>query len=231
MKKPKVTKYKIKKSTAALILSLLSAVMLILTAVGIWLMRHYLAEPETVREFVGEHFFTGAALLLAVCAVQVLIALVPGELVEVASGYIFGMWGGTLLCWSGIMLGSIFTMLLVRRFGRPFAEVFQSTDKLNSLAFLSDRKKRNTLTAILYLIPGTPKDAITYLLGLTDMKLSTYVLLTGLARLPSIIMSTAGGDALGLGKLGVGIWIMMIGGAVSLCGYLVYLYIQGKNNK
>ena len=220
--------YSINKRRAAVILSLISAAALILTAAGVWCLRHYLTDPAALRAFVERHYFVGALLLIIVAAVQVVLAFIPGELIEIASGYAFGTWMGGLICWTGIMLGSVITLLLVKRFGRPFVEVFQSAKKLESMALLRDKKRRGALTFLLFLIPGIPKDFWTYIVGLTDMKVSDYVILTGIARIPSIIMSTAGGDAAGLGKFGSAVQIMLITAAVSAAGYLIYQIIDKK---
>ncbi|MBQ9080422.1 MAG: TVP38/TMEM64 family protein [Clostridia bacterium] len=217
-----------KKRRAAVILSLASAAALVLTLLGAWCLRHYLADPTLLREYIGDHYFSGALILIAIAAVQVVLAFIPGELIEIASGYAFGMWGGAFICWAGIMLGSVVTLLLVKKFGRPFVEVFQSAKKLESISLLSDKKRRGALTFLLFLIPGIPKDFWTYIVGLTDMKLRDYIILTGIARFPSIIMSTAGGDAIGLGKLGNAAWIMVGTGIVSAIGYLIYLAIDKK---
>ena len=85
------------------------------------------------------------------------------------------------------------------------------------------------LTALLFLIPGTPKDLFTYVVGLTDMSVTFYVLVTAVARFPSIIMSTYGGNALGDDKLLKAAIIFIVTGVISLCGYLLYLYIQKKH--
>ncbi len=229
--KSEISKKASTKRRAAVILSFVSAAALILTLVGVWCLRHYLADPTLMRSFVEKHFVVGALILIAIAAVQVILAFIPGELIEIASGYAFGTWGGAFICWTGIMLGSVITLLLVKKFGRPFVEVFQSAKKLESVSVLKDKKRRGALTFVLFLIPGVPKDFWTYIVGLTDMKVRDYVILTGIARFPSIIMSTAGGDAMGLGKFGNAVWIMIATGAVSAAGYLVYLVIDSKRTK
>ena len=47
---------------------------------------------------------------------------------------------------------------------------------------------------ILFLIPGTPKDLLTYVVGLTPMKLTAFLLITTLARIPSVVSSTVTGS-------------------------------------
>ena len=122
-----------KKSKASLFLSVISAVFLALTVLGIWLMREYLADPDLVRERIGEHYFLGALALVLISAAQVVVALVPGEVVEIAAGYVFGSWIGSFLCLVGIVLGSSTTILLVRRFGARFVYAFYPKEKIDAL--------------------------------------------------------------------------------------------------
>ena len=71
-------------------------------------------------------------------------------------------------------------------------------DRIRSLRFLQDSRRLNLLTFIVFFIPGTPKDLLSYFIGLTDMKLGTWLCITAVARIPSIVTSTVTGDALGL---------------------------------
>ena len=150
-----------KKSRAALILSVISVVFVILTVVGTLLLQTYF-DPEAIRDFVKENVVLGILLMLSVCVAQVVIALVPGEVVEIAAGYAFGPIGGLILCLVGTTLGSVIVLLLVRKFGRKFVYVFYPKEKLDALALFKNSTKRNVLTFFLFFIPGTPKDLLTY---------------------------------------------------------------------
>lgn len=77
-------------------------------------------------------------------------------------------------------------------------ELFFRKEKIQSLKFLQKSAKRDFLVFFIYFIPGTPKDLLCYVVGLTDMKLSTMLLITTIARIPSVITSTIGGNALGV---------------------------------
>ena len=169
--------------------------------------------------------------MVAICTVQVIIAFIPGEVVEVAAGYAFGAWWGAVLCTVGITVGSVIAIMLTRRFGRKLVEAFYPKEKLDSMPILSDEKKRNAIVAILFLIPGTPKDLLTYILGLTEMSIPAYLLLTTLCRFPSIIMSTLSGDAMGEQKWMTALWFFIITGVLSGTGYLIYMFIRKKTGK
>ena len=221
------------KKVAGVLLSLISVASVILTIWAfLWIKKEF-SETNTdiLRQWAQEHPVLGALLMIAVCAVQVVVALVPGEMVEIAAGYIFGAVWGTVWCLVGVLLGSVIAILLARRFGRKLVESFYPREKLDSLPILHDPSKRNALTALLFLIPGTPKDLITYIIGLTDMSIPLYLLLTGACRLPSILLSTVGGDALGENRWGHAILFFACAAVISLCGYLIYLWIRARQDK
>ena len=220
-----------KRSRASVVLSILSAVFLILTVIGIWFMREYLRDPALVRDKIGEHYLLGAVFMVLIAAVQVMIALIPGEFVEIAAGYVFGSWIGSLLCLLGIVLGSCATILLVRRFGARLVYAFYPKEKIDSLPIINDPPKRNLLTFLLFVIPGTPKDLFTYAIGLTDMSIPLYILLTTAARFPSVISSTLGGDSLGERQYITAIVVFVVTILLSSIGVLVYNHIQKKHEK
>ena len=220
-----------KKSKASLFLSVISAVFLALTVLGIWLMREYLADTVLVLERIGEHYFLGALALVLISAAQVVVALVPGEVVEIAAGYVFGSWIGSFLCLVGIVLGSSTTILLVRRFGARFVYAFYPKEKIDALPIINDPAKRNLLTFILFVIPGTPKDLFTYAIGLTDMSIPLYIALTTVARFPSVILSTVSGNAVGDENYTKAILFVVITAAVSGIGLLIYNMFSKRRNK
>ncbi len=221
----------IKKSRAALVISFMSVVITVLTVVFMYVMWDYIKEPQLLRDEIGDHYVIGAVFMVLISAVQVIVALIPGEFVEVAAGFIFGSIAGSLLCLGGIVLGSCVTILLVRRFGRRFVYVFYPKEKLDNLPFLNTPRKRNILTFIIFAIPGTPKDLFTYAIGLTDMKITTYIALTTLARFPSVILSTLSGDAMGTKEYWEAVIFFVITAVVSGAGLLVYRLIEKKHRK
>ena len=72
------------------------------------------------------------------------------------------------------------------------------------------------------MIPGTPKDLLCYFAGLTDIRLSLWLLICSLGRLPSIVTSTVGGDALGTSNYWFAAAVFAITLVISLVGLLFY---------
>ena len=153
---------------------------------------------DDFRDYVQSFGLLGPLVVLGLQILQVFIALIPGEIVESAAGYVLGPWLGTAVCYLGIALASTLIFTLTRRYGVRLVEVFISRERINELRFLNTERKRNNLIFLLFFIPGTPKDLLTYFVGLTDIRLKTFLLLSMVARIPSVITSTFGGHLLGV---------------------------------
>ena len=203
---------------------LLAAFAAIGIAVGVPLVRSA-SEPEHFRKWIESLGLWGDFAYMALVALQVVVAIIPGEPVEILGGYAFGVWHGTVLYLIGAFLGSVIVFLFVRKCGRAAAEVFFSKEKIESLKFLHTSPKRTLIFSIIFTVPGTPKDLLVYFAGLTDMKLSTWLLICSFGRIPSAITSTIGGSALGDGKYSSALLALIVTVFLSLAGFLVYKFI------
>jgi Uncharacterized conserved protein len=189
----------------------------------------YIGDPERFRGWVDSHGLMGRLAFIGVLILQVFFAIIPGEPFEIFAGYAFGIIEGTLLCMLGITLGSILVFLFVRHFGIKAVETFFPREKIDSLKYINNSRKLNTLVFIVFLIPGTPKDLLCYFVGLTRMKLSTWILITTVARIPSIITSTIGGDALGLQNYVFAFIVFAVTFLISGIGLFIYNKMSKKN--
>ncbi len=176
-----------------LIASIVIVFSLISYFVGRPLVREFRESPETFREYVKSHGPLGPLIMVGIMMMQVIVAFIPGEPFELGAGFVFGWVSGSLLCLAGTALASSLVFLAVRTWGVKIAELFFSRDKIKSYSFLQNEKKLDLLVFILFLVPGTPKDLLTYVVGLTPMRLPAFLLLTTLARIPSVISSAVTG--------------------------------------
>lgn len=200
------------------------AVIIILAVAATLFIWNWLASfsQDGFREYIQSFGAAGWLVLFGLQFLQVFIALIPGELLETAAGYAFGPVMGTVLCYAGVAVASALVFLLTRRFGVRMVEVFISREKINELRFINTEHKRNTVVFLLFFIPGTPKDLLTYFVGLTDMKLRSFLLISLIARIPSVISSTFGGHLLGEGEYWGAILLYGITGLVSAIGLIFY---------
>lgn len=193
-------------------------------------MIEFVREPERFRAWVDSSGFVSRVIFVGMVIFQLIIALIPGEPLEMGAGYAFGAVEGTILCIIGCVIGSALVFLFVRRFGVKLVEVFFPREKIRSLRFLQDSRRLNLLTFIVFFIPGTPKDLLSYFIGLTDMKLGTWLLITAVARIPSIVTSTVTGDALGLKDYQFALIAFGVTLALSLAGILVYRRLSARRH-
>ncbi len=217
------------KRYAATLLSVVSVVLCILSIAGFLFIRTRFSDTDAIKAWVDSNYTVAMLAMVLLCALQVIIAFIPGELVEIAVGYAFGGWIGAVVCVVGTTLGSVIAILLARRFGRRLVESLYPREKIDALPIINAPKKRNVMTFLLFLIPGTPKDLFTYVIGMTSMSIPLYIALTTAARFPSIIVSTLGGDALGENEFMSALIIFAVAAVVSGAGYLCYLAIQKKH--
>jgi len=110
-------------------------------------------------------------------------------------------------------------------------EVFFPVEKIHSLRFLQNSRRVDIVLFLLMLIPRTPKDLISYFVGLTPMNLWHWVILTTVARIPSVVTSTVGGNALGTGQIGFAVWVFAASLAISLGGVALYQVITKRRAK
>jgi len=177
---------------------------------------------EEFRDFIKGYGTYGAFVAIGIQIVQVFIALIPGEFVEIGMGYAYGWFEATLFSLVGVALGSSLIFLLVKKFGVRFVEIFVSRDKINQLKFIRSEERLKRLTFILFFIPGTPKDLLTYFIGLTRMSLKDFLGITIFARIPSVVSSTVGGNFIGEKRYIEAVVIFIITGIISLLGLKLY---------
>lgn len=188
----------------------------------------FVSDNERLRLWVNQNWFWSRLAYIGIVMLQIVVAFIPGEPFEIAAGYAFGAVEGTIICMMGSVLGGTLVFLLVKKFGVKLVEIFISVDKINSLKFLRDDRKRDILMFLLFFIPGTPKDALTYFAGLTTMDLKTWLIITTIAKIPSIVTSTVGGNAIGMANYQFAIIVFAVTFLISAAGLLFYNHYTKK---
>lgn len=182
-------------------------------------------EPAQFQALVDSYGIWGRLIFVGMVVLQVIVAFIPGEPIELAAGYAFGFMEGSLLTLAGFLIGSWLVFILVRKFGVKLVEVFFPPEKILEFSFLKNPKKTKTIAFLLMLIPGTPKDFLSYFAGLTQLNVKQWLLIVTIGRLPSLISSTATGAAAGQKNYilsGIVLGITML---LTVAGIAYYRYI------
>lgn len=187
-------------------------------------------EPDDFRAWVDSSGVFGRLIYVGMVILQVLVAFIPGEPIELAAGYAFGFWEGTVLTLVGILIGSWIVFALVRRWGVKLVEVFFPNSKLNDIKFLQNPKKTKVITFLLMLIPGTPKDLLSYFAGLTRLTTLQWLVIVAVGRLPSLVTSTFTGAAAGERNYTLSAISLAVTVVISILGIVYYRWLCKQEN-
>lgn len=144
---------------------------------------------DQLIEMIQSTGIFGSIILILIQALQVIVAFIPGEFVEIISGAMFGPILGLIICLIGLNLGTLAIYGLVKLFGRPFVNENIKNKKFK-LEFLNDPKRSLIIIFFVFLLPGIPKDILIYPMPLTKVKMTRFMIVSSIARIPSILSST-----------------------------------------
>ena len=188
-------------------------------------------DPEQFREFIGDNGPKSVLIFIGIQFLQVVFAFIPGEFVEIGAGYAFGGVLGTVLCLVGSVLATLLIFGLTRLLGKKFTSIMIDRRDLKRLKFLNDDKKLVVLMALLYFIPGTPKDLITYFAGITKIKFGIFMIISTFCRIPSVVTSTFAGSTFGDKKYISTIIIFGVTAILGIGGYFLYNFLSRKHTE
>ena len=132
----------------------------------------------------------GVLILLGMQFLQIVVAFIPGEVVQLAAGLMYGPWLGALIVLVGCVISSSIIYKMVHALGAPFVQGMVSTEHLGKFRSFEESGKLDIIVFILFLIPAMPKDVFTYIVPLTDMPYKKFITLTTIGRIPGVVAST-----------------------------------------
>lgn len=163
----------------------------------------------------------GFVILFGMQFVQMVVAFIPGEVIQVAAGALYGPWLGTVLILLGCVLSGAFIFTLVHKLGAPFVQSMVSTENLERFRRFDESGKLNIVVFILFLIPGLPKDTFTYLIPLTNMRMKTFLILSNVARIPGVFVSCYAANSLMEGRVFESVALFLLGAVLAIAGVLL----------
>ncbi len=129
--------------------------------------------------------FWGPLALIGLIVAQTVVAPIPGVVLNLVAGYLYGLGLGLLYSWLGLAAGSALAMGLARFAGRPMVERLVAHPALSRFDRLA-RKGGLPFFLLAFLIPGLPDDLLCFVAGLTRLPLRALWLLSVTARLPGL---------------------------------------------
>jgi uncharacterized membrane protein YdjX (TVP38/TMEM64 family) len=150
---------------------------------------------ERLQEWVAASGPVAPLVFIAIQVLQVVVFVIPGEVAQIAGGYLFGTWLGALYSVAGILIGSAIAFFLARLLGVPFVNALFSPEKVQETRSLLDSRGSKTVFFLLFLIPGIPKDVLCYVAGLSPLSFRFFLLASMAGRLPGIFGSALIGNS------------------------------------
>lgn len=177
---------------------------------------------EQMKTTISTYGLWGGIFIVLLMTLQVIFVFLPGEVIEVLSGYLYGPLMGMIFCLIGAAIGGYLIYMIVNKYKMKWVQRWIKEENRKDLECLKQCTHLNWIIFLIFFIPGTPKDLITYIVPFTEMKLSSFLMITSIARIPSVITSTVGGNALGLKEYEFTLLVFGITGILSLMGMCFY---------
>lgn len=178
-----------------LVISILKITLLIAIVVAIplyiyFFQRSWLTRFEDFNDVVAylEHYETQSIFVyIGLQILQVVISIIPGQVFQMAAGYLYGFWFALLYAMIGAVIGTAISFMLAKLLGRDFLHLFFGEEKMSYYISRLNSKQGYTLVFLLYLIPGLPKDVVSYAAGVSEIKFKPFLILSAVGRLPGMV--------------------------------------------
>jgi uncharacterized membrane protein YdjX (TVP38/TMEM64 family) len=179
------------------------------------------SKPQELYYMLNSFGWKGILIFIGFQVFQVVVAAIPGEFVQIAGGYVYGTFAGTLYSLAGIVTGSVLVFTIARLIGYPVVKLFVTPKQLEKFSFMMNSDKSEAAMFILFLIPGIPKDILTYIAGLTPVKPFRFFVIITIGRLPALLGSSFIGHSTQKGDYGIAIIVSTIA-VVLFAGGLIF---------
>jgi len=165
-----------------------------------------LKDPQALKKLIESYHPFSALVFVGLQVLQVVFFIIPGEIFQIAGGYIFGPVLGFFFCILGSVLGGTINFYIGRIAGKEYIKklitkkhnkLFDKIQAFNGRPNFEKRASRDIF--ILYLIPGMPKDILGYICGVTEIRFIHYIVFSNLGKIPALFLSTFfGGNIINL---------------------------------
>jgi len=207
------------------------AAVVVIGFVGLYvLLRRYapfVFRAEELRVWIDQFGVFAPLVFVLIQTLQVIVAPIPGQIVALVAGYLFGAVAGTVYSLTGVLIGSAVAFSLAKRYGRSLVEDVLHADIVDRFDGFVERVGVPGLF-VLVIVPGLPDDAICFLSGLTRWRLRTFMAVIAVGRLPAYVLTVYAGGELASGRFVQGIALIGVVVSLSAIGYYKQEAIRDK---
>lgn len=170
---------------------------------------------EKINAFLSRHKLESVFAYLGMQILQIVVCILPGQVLQFAGGYVFHFWIGFVLTMAGAAAGTVLTFYIARVLGKDAMYLIFGEEKLNRYIEKLNSKRALLFILVIYLIPGIPKDLFAYAIGVSNMRFMPFLIVSLIGRAPAMMGSVMMGAMTESGSY-TGV-IILFAAAVILC--------------
>lgn len=216
-----------RKKKIQLVLGISAAILISLIYLHLYRRYGIFKNPSQIKSFILNYGHYGFLVYILLQVIQIVFFFIPGEIFQIAGGYIYGYFMGGILSLIGIIIGSSIAYWIAHKFGKPFVHRILSRnniwilEKLDKIGSKKNQKKNvNAIVFLLYLIPGVPKDILAYISGISEITFKDFTLYSVAGRIPALFVSVYFGEKFSKDNITLLIIIAVIMSVLFLIGII-----------
>lgn len=165
---------------------------------------------EEIQEHLSGLGIRGYVTISILAMLQVVVAVLPAEPVQVVAGLTFGLWRGVLACTVGVIVGNTIIYVLYKIYGDKLRDYFNSKIDID-FSHGSAMRAITVVIFIMYFLPAIPYGMICFIAATLGMKYPRFIITTTLGAIPSVFIGV------GLGHIALASsWIVSVAVFVAL---------------
>ena len=130
---------------------------------------------DDVIVYLEQYRFESIFVYIGIQVLQIVISIIPGQAFQFAAGYLYGFFFGLLFSVIGALIGTTISFYLARLLGKGALHLFFGEERMTYFIERLNSKRAYTIVFLLYLIPGLPKDVVSYAAGVSEMKFKAFM--------------------------------------------------------
>lgn len=142
-----------------------------------------------VTAYLRANRHIAAGLIILIQIVQVIICILPGQPIQFASSYVLGIGPGFIFSLIGAVLGTTASFYLAKFLGSDAMHLFFDEEKLTEYRNKLNSGRGLMIAFLIYLIPGVPKDLVSYAAGISEVRFRPFLLISAIGRIPGMLGS------------------------------------------
>lgn len=141
---------------------------------------------QDVIAFLEQYHWQSILIYIVIQAIQIVISVIPGQAFQFAAGYLYTFFPGLLFSLIGSALGTSVSFCLAKVLGKDAIHLFLGEEKTAYYVERLNSKRAYAIVFLIYLIPGIPKDIVSYAAGVSEMRWRPFFTFSMLGRIPGM---------------------------------------------